>query len=151
MVCGVSLERLPFFRRPAAPVFVVGTILVATAVLIVGFDANSAPAASPAGSITKPTRTQVSSSPAPSPREIVVTMQRCAQRWSPPTAGRVTFRIVNRTDRAGEIYLFNPYFGVTTAKAAVHPGTTESLSVRLKAGRYQWTCRLDGQPARTSS
>jgi high-affinity iron transporter len=141
MVCGVGMRRLN--RRPVALAFVVATILMITAALIVGSDAPSAPARSKAGTSSA----RLVSSPA----GLQVTTRRCASGWVPRTAGRAVFRIADRTDHAGEIYLFNPYSGVTVARAALHPATTATITMVLKVGRYQWSCRLKGQPGLTST
>jgi iron uptake system EfeUOB component EfeO/EfeM len=130
------------YRRPVALAFVVATILMITAALIVGSDAPSSPARSRALSAVR-----LVSSPA----VLVVTTRRCASGWVPRTAGRVVFRIADRTAHVGEIYLFNPYSGVTVAQAALDPATTSSISMVLKVGRYQWSCRLLGQPRLTST
>jgi iron uptake system EfeUOB component EfeO/EfeM len=61
------------------------------------------------------------------------------------------FRIDNRTSHRGEIYLFNPYSGVTVAQAAVPADAAATLSLRLKVGRYRWSCRLSGQRDLTSA
>jgi high-affinity iron transporter len=85
-----------------------------------------------------------------SPLGIVVTSARCAPGWAPRQAGRLAARIDDRSGRAGTIYLFNPYSGVTVAHATLRPGTATALTVDLKAGRYAWSCRLGGLAATRS-
>jgi high-affinity iron transporter len=135
------MRRLMLHRHPAVVPLVVATIVLMTAVLVVGPAALSAPAPSPGATAT------LDSSGHP----ILITARTCAPGWTAPKAGRVVFRIINRTGDAGTIYLFNPYFGVTVAHAAVHPQATEALAVRLKAGRYKWSCMLQGRSTVLSS
>jgi high-affinity iron transporter len=123
-------------RRPAVLPLVVATIVLMTAVLVIGPEALSAPATSPS-----PTATLDSSGP-----PILVTEHSCAPGWTAPKAGRVVFRIANRTGDSGMIYLFNPYFGVTVVQVSLAPNAAEDLAVRLKAGRYKWSCILRGRP-----
>ena len=123
-------------RRPAVLPLVVATIVLMTAVLVVGSKALSAPTTSHSA-----TATLDSSGP-----PILITAHSCAPGWAAPKAGRVVFHIANRTGDSGMIYLFNPYFGVTVARAAVAPDAAQDLAVRLKAGRYKWSCILRGRP-----
>ncbi len=140
MVCGVlSLRRLSLHRRPPALVLAVATVLLITAALVVGLAAPSAP------SPKKQARASASSA------DLVVTTRRCAVGWKTRTAGPVVFRIADRTEYPGRIYLFNPYTGVTVGQRALQPGATAKLPVRLKIGWYRWKCQLKGQTAGTSS
>jgi high-affinity iron transporter len=140
MVCGVlSLRRLSLHRRPPALAVVVAIIVLATAAVVVGIAAPSAPDTKKAVAL-----------PASS-EALVVTADRCASGWKTRTPGYVVFRIVDRTDRPGRIYLFNPYTGVTVGQTVLQADTTAKLPVHLKIGRYRWKCQLKGQPVRTSS
>jgi iron uptake system EfeUOB component EfeO/EfeM len=82
---------------------------------------------------------------------LTVTNGRCATGWTPRRAGKVVFRISDRTGHGGSIYLFNPYRGFTVAHTTLRPGATRNLTVSLKTGRYRWSCRLSGVPVRTSA
>lgn len=144
MVCGVVMRRL--YRRPAAWVFGVATILLTTA-LVVGPDVLSAPG--PSGATTAPLGRGVRL--VSSADGLSVTTGHCVPGWTARTAGPVVFRIDDGSDKPGEVYLFNPYSGVTVAHGALHPGAVTTLSLRLKVGRYQWSCALRGQPDRSSS
>jgi high-affinity iron transporter len=144
MVCGVVMRRL--YRRPAAWVFGVATILLTTA-LVVGPDLLSAPG--PSGATTSPQGR--GHRPVSSADEVSVTSGHCVPSWAARTAGPVVFRIDDRTTKPGEIYLFNPYSGVTVARGALHPGGVTTLSLRLTVGRYQWSCALQGQSEHSSS
>lgn len=126
-------------RRPATLVLV-ATILLTTAALVVGADALSAPS-----SVASTKRLVLSTS------DLVVSAYHCAAGWRARTAGHVVFGIADNTGRGGEIYLFNPYSGVTVARTALHAHATVTLPVHLSTGRYQWSCRLTGQPTRTSA
>jgi len=119
---------------------VVAIILLTTAAMVVGPGALSDP--SPAGSATR-----VVSATA----DLVVTADHCAAGWRSRTAGHVVFGIEDRTDHSGEIYVFNPYSGVTVAHTALDPHAIVRLPVHLPTGRYRWSCRLEGLPARTST
>jgi high-affinity iron transporter len=135
------VRRLSLHRRPAALVAVVVIILLTTAVVVVGPDALSDPA--PARSAPRVlSATTVG---------LVVTADDCAAGWRARRAGPVVFGIEDRTGHGGEIYLFNPYSGVTVAQKALDPQATVRLPVHLRTGRYRWSCRLKGLPGRTSS
>jgi high-affinity iron transporter len=133
------LRRLSLHRRPPALVLAVATVVLITAALVVGLAAPSAPAP------TKPTPPSATSA------DLAVTAGRCAVGWKTRAAGPVVFRIADRTEHPGRIYLFNPYTGVTVGQTALQPGARAKLSVRLKIGRYRWKCQLKGQTARTSA
>jgi high-affinity iron transporter len=83
--------------------------------------------------------------------KIVVTTHQCAAGWSSRTAGATVFDIDDRTDRAGEIYLFNPFSGQTVVHTTMHPNAVVQLRVHLRAGRYRWNCALHGVSDLTST
>ena len=85
------------------------------------------------------------------PGVLSVTAGRCAAGWKGRPAGHIAFRIVDRTDHRGRIYLVDPSSGVTVGQGPLTPGSTATVTVHLAIGRYQWQCRLPGLPARASS
>jgi high-affinity iron transporter len=135
------VRRLSLHRRPAALVAVVAIILLITVAVVVGPGALSDP--SPAGSAPR----VVSATSA----DLVVTADQCAAGWGSRTAGHIVFGLEDRTGHSGEIYLFNPYSGVTVAQTALDPHATVRLPIHLHTGRYRWSCHLKGLPVRSSS
>jgi high-affinity iron transporter len=88
----------------------------------------------------------------PTPVPITMSAGHCASSWASRHAGQSVFTVTNRSGHTGSIFLFNPHTGVTVAqKAALGPGATAVLSVRLKPGTYQWSCVLDGLPKQSST
>jgi high-affinity iron transporter len=82
---------------------------------------------------------------------IVVTASSCASAWKAPRVGKDSFLIVNRTNRNGAVYLFNPYTGVTVAeRTALAAGSTATLQVDMKPGNYTWSCHLRGELTKQS-
>jgi len=128
------------FRRPAVSALVGASVVVVVVVAVV-VEVSTAPSAPAASAPPRPVGGVAT---------LAVTAGRCAAGWRGRTAGTVTFRVENRTVRPGEIYLFNPYTGVTVSKSALRPRTTSRLAVHLTAGRYRWSCRLRGLPVRSS-
>lgn len=88
---------------------------------------------------------------ASAPAGIVVTTRQCAAGWAARTAGPTVFGIDDRTDRAGEIYLFNPFTGQTVAHTTMQPNAVVRLRVHLRAGQYRWNCALKGLSELTST
>jgi len=136
------MRRFLRYRRARVPALVVAIVVVTTVALVVGAVARS----TPAPALAKTAASTVSPS-----GHIDVTATSCAPGWSSRTAGRTVFGIDDRTDRSGMIYLFDPFTGVTVARAALRPHATVTLPVRLKAGPYRWNCALKGLAVVTSA
>jgi high-affinity iron transporter len=127
---------------------VAAIIVITTAAVAVAADGWTAPsAAGPPTAVRHHRAIGLSSSSG----QILITTHSCAPAWRPGQSGSTVFHVANRTAHEATIYLFNPYFGATLAQASVPAGATAELSVRLKAGRYQWSCHQPGQPTRTSA
>jgi high-affinity iron transporter len=136
------MRRLLPYLHPHSRAWTPVVVVLVTATLVAG----SGGAASAASVPTSPDGTASTSS-----GKIVVTDHSCAVGWTAGKAGRRLFRVEDRSpSRDATVYLYNPYLGVTVATATVRAGAVTTVSVRLKAGRYKWSCRLKGRPALTS-
>ena len=76
----------------------------------------------------------------------------CAPSWLPPSAGRASFRLVNRSARTATVYLYRSDSGtVLRTVHALRPGQVAVVRVVLEPGvRYRWTCDLRGVPVHLS-
>jgi iron uptake system EfeUOB component EfeO/EfeM len=75
----------------------------------------------------------------------------CAPHWYAPNKGRNRFRVQNTSHHRATVYLVRLPVGRTVATVRrSRPGTTRTLRVRLRPGRYLWGCYLAGFPPHVS-
>jgi iron uptake system component EfeO len=86
---------------------------------------------------------QVAARRAPGGSDVTVTLQdnACQPNELTVPAGRTSFRIVNRTERAVEWEILDGVM-VVEERENIAPGLSQTLSARLKAGEYAITCGL---------
>ncbi|WP_326938106.1 iron uptake transporter permease EfeU [Amycolatopsis cynarae] len=78
---------------------------------------------------------------------VTITASACAPDFSPPSAGRQEFTVVNKSGRSGEVYLVRGADGgVIGELEGLGPGTERTLRANLPAGEYAWRCEMSGAP-----
>jgi iron uptake system component EfeO len=82
---------------------------------------------------------------ASAPVSVAVTARQCDPNDLTVEAGKVTFQIVNRSERALEWEILNGVF-VVTERENILPGFTQKMTVKLNPGVYAVTCGLLGNP-----
>jgi len=73
--------------------------------------------------------------------EVVSTKTTCTPAQTAFTAGKVTFKVVNKGAEATELYVRDKSGGVVGEVENVGPGTSRTLTADLKAGDYQLSCK----------
>src|SRR6059058_5754875 len=72
---------------------------------------------------------------------VTSTSRRCDVPRTSFTAGKLTFKIVNRGSQPTELYVYGSNGRVISEVENVGPGTSRTLTVRLDAGRYELACK----------
>ncbi|MBO0820904.1 MAG: FTR1 family protein [Nocardiopsaceae bacterium] len=111
----------------------VGSVLVATPVIVAGAVIAAVPAAGPSG-VTS----------------VTVTKTGCASEWTAAKAGSQTITITNSSGVAGEINLDNSAGAVVAEIETIGPATSAPLTATLGAGTYTIKCLMGSRPATSS-
>lgn len=84
---------------------------------------------------------------APAADELTITIadRACEPNRLSVPAGRRTFRIVNRSDRAVEWEILDGVM-VVAERENIAPGITQTLTAKLSPGQYEITCGLLSNP-----
>lgn len=77
--------------------------------------------------------------------QVTILADRCEPQALTVPAGRVRFRIVNRSDRVVEWEILDGVM-VVEERENIAPGFAQALSARLQPGHYDMTCGLLGNP-----
>lgn len=79
---------------------------------------------------------------------VTVTKQNCASEWSSGHTGTQTFKVENKSGKAGEINLENSSGGVVAEIETIGPATTADMTATLGTGDYTIVCLMSGQTTR---
>jgi iron uptake system component EfeO len=79
---------------------------------------------------------------------VSVSVSSCGRGWTHTAAGSQRVVVRNTDSRSGEAQLIDPKSGAIYADIEpLGPGTTADVDVSLSAGRYEWRCLMEDEPA----